>query len=420
MENLYIAGRIEDATVKAINSFLAQLHTPTAMIHIYSKGGEVNPAIEIAQKLQEISSSGLIGFGHTEVASAALLIHQACGFRRIATPDTKFLLHRIIPASGEIITEKHLMAERSIFEFYVRTTGRTIEEIYALADKNVYLTAIEAQAFGFISNIIEHPFPEGVLFYCIMHNTLYMPPILYEDEYVIVLNKPAGLVVHGDGRNEFETLADILMAGRPELTDIGEPMVLEGKTVKRPGIVHRLDKDTSGCLLIAKNQESFLFFKKQFQDHTIKKTYHACLLGVPKEREGVITAPIGRARDDVRKWTVGRGARGELREAITQYKVLADIGGTEGKGSTEDGVYSYVEAKPETGRTHQLRVHFKSLNHPIISDALYAPGRDTALGFARMALHAREIVFAIPTGEVISIAAPYPDDFKAARSEFGL
>lgn len=247
-----------------------------------------------------------------------------------------------------------------------------------------------------------------------------MPPILYEDQYVLVINKPAGLVVHPDGRNDFETLSEILLSERPELAGVGETMVLEGKEIKRPGIVHRLDKETSGCLLIAKTQESFLFFKKQFQDHTIQKTYHACLYGVPKERNGIITEAIGRSKENIRKWTVGRGARGEMREAITQYEILATIGGVEGKGSTEDSVFSYVEAKPKTGRTHQLRVHFRSLNHPIIADNLYASGREKALGFERLALHARAIEFMLPSEKTIAVTAPYPGDFESARTAFGL
>lgn len=247
-----------------------------------------------------------------------------------------------------------------------------------------------------------------------------MPPILYEDEYVLVLDKPAGLVVHPDGRGDFETLADILLRERPELTDVGEPMVLEGKEIKRPGIVHRLDKETSGCLLIAKTQESFLFFKKQFQDHTIQKTYHACLYGVPKEREGVINEAIGRARLDIRRWAVGRGARGELRPATTRYKVLATIGGVEGKGSTADDTFTYMEAYPETGRTHQLRVHFRSINHPIVADVLYAERREAALGFTRLALHAHAISFTLPDGTQKKITAPYPEDFQNARTQFGL
>ena len=247
-----------------------------------------------------------------------------------------------------------------------------------------------------------------------------MPPILYEDASILVIDKPAGLVVHPDGRGDFETLADILLRERPELTNVGEPLMIDGTEIKRPGIVHRLDKETSGCLIIAKTQESFQFFKTQFQDHTIQKVYHACLYGIPKERSAVISEPIGRSRSDVRKWAVGRGARGEMRDAVTAYTVLAEIGGTEGKGNTSDDAWSYVEARPKTGRTHQLRVHFKSLNHPIIADPIYAPDRESALGFSRLALHARSITFTLPDGGEKTVSAPYPEDFKKAREQFGL
>ena len=244
--------------------------------------------------------------------------------------------------------------------------------------------------------------------------------ILYEDDAVMVIDKPAGLVVHGDGKAEFETLADMILAEHPEMRDVGEPLVIGEMKIFRPGIVHRLDKDTSGCLILAKTQESFEFIKSQFQNHTIEKIYNACLYGVPKEREGIINEPIGRSRGDIRKWGVGRGARGEMREAVTAYTVLGSIGGTDGKGSTEDGVYSYVEARPKTGRTHQLRVHFKSLNHPIIGDTLYAEGREEALGFSRLALHARSVKFTLPNGKQKTVTAPFPEDFARAREQFGL
>ena len=144
------------------------------------------------------------------------------------------------------------------------------------------------------------------------------------------------------------------------------------------------------------------------------------MYGVPKEREGTISESIGRSKDNIRKWAVGRGARGELRPAITHYKILATIGGVEGKGSTEDDTFSYVEAQPKTGRTHQLRVHFRSLNHPIVADTLYASGREKVLGFDRLALHARAIKFVLPGGKDIEVVAPYPADFENARKAFEL
>ena len=144
------------------------------------------------------------------------------------------------------------------------------------------------------------------------------PPILYEDENMLVINKPAGLVVHGDGRGNFETLADIIIKKFPEIKDVGEPLLIEGETIYRPGIVHRLDKDTSGALIIAKNQETFLNLKEQFQNHEIQKVYRAFLYGSLKDDKGVINEPIGRSNGDIRRWATGRSARGTMREAITE------------------------------------------------------------------------------------------------------
>ncbi len=244
-----------------------------------------------------------------------------------------------------------------------------------------------------------------------------MPPILYEDENMLVINKPAGLVVHGDGRGSFETLADILIEKFPEIKDVGEPLTIDGEIIYRPGIVHRLDKDTSGALIIAKNQESFENLKEQFQNHEIQKVYRAFLYGSLKEDKGVINEPIGRSNGDIRRWATGRSARGTMREAITEYKVLARYGLPEGvvKGSTEIGTYTYIEAMPKTGRTHQIRVHFRHLNHPVICDTLYATSREEALGFKRLALHAYKITFKKFNGEILTVQAPLPADFIEAE-----
>lgn len=243
-----------------------------------------------------------------------------------------------------------------------------------------------------------------------------MPPILYEDENMLVINKPAGLVVHGDGRGDFETLADIIVREFPEIKDVGEPLLIDGKTIYRPGIVHRLDKDTSGALIITKNQEAFLNLKEQFQNHEIQKIYRAFLYGALKDDKGIINESIGRSSSDIRRWATGKSARGSMREAITEYKVLARYGLPEGvvKGSTEVGTYTYIEAMPQTGRTHQIRVHFRHMNHPVICDTLYAPGREEALGFRRLALHAFQITFKKLNGENMTVEAPLPADFKSA------
>ena len=204
-------------------------------------------------------------------------------------------------------------------------------------------------------------------------------PTLYEDQDIIALNKPAGLVVHSDGKTEEPTLVEWLLKKYPDISGVGEPLRLSnGKVVDRPGIVHRLDRETSGVILVAKTAEGFACLKAQFHDRKIIKHYHAFVYGQMNDERGMIDRPIGRAKTDFRKWSAERGARGELRDAVTIYKVL----------KTSPTV-SFVEAIPKTGRTHQIRVHLRSISRPVVSDKLYAPGKPEMLGFTRAALHAR-------------------------------
>lgn len=249
--------------------------------------------------------------------------------------------------------------------------------------------------------------------------------ILYEDENCLFINKPAGISVHGDGKTFEVTLADVLIAEYPMLADVGEPLEIKHGSgpstfVPKPGLVHRLDKETSGVMVIAKTQTAHAFFKEQFQDHKIQKIYHAFVYGWLKEDSFEVDAPIGRDGGSIRKWTVGKNARGAMRSAHTALRVLSRFGNSsnsrvyEGKGSTEAGTFSFVEAKPQTGRTHQIRVHLKSVNHLIVCDSLYASGRPAELGFNRLALHARSLTLMIPGGETKTIEAPYPADFQNA------
>lgn len=234
------------------------------------------------------------------------------------------------------------------------------------------------------------------------------PDILFENDDVIAVNKPTGLVVHPDGRTDERTLVDWILETHPEMKGVGEPLTLQsGEVIDRPGIVHRLDRETSGVLIIAKNQEAFLFLKSQFQNRETKKIYNAFVYGNFKEAEGVIDRPIGRSASDFRRWSAQRGAKGEMRDAITEYTVVKSIKG-----------FSFVEARPKTGRTHQIRVHFKAIDHPVVSDKLYAPNMPKALGFERLALHARSLTIMLPGGELKSIEAPLPEDFEHALQEF--
>ncbi len=244
--------------------------------------------------------------------------------------------------------------------------------------------------------------------------------ILYEDADCLFINKPAGISVHGDGKASEYTLAHWILENHPRLAAVGEHMHIridgEDIEIPKPGIVHRLDKETSGVMLIAKTHEAYLFFKRQFQSREIRKVYHCFVYGWPKEDTMSIDAAIGRDSGDIRRWTTGRAARGLLREAHTDIEILKRFGDHEydGKGSTEEGTYSFVEARPKTGRTHQIRVHMRSINHPVVADSLYAPKREPALGFTRLALHARELTLALPSGTSKTVQAPYPPDFAAA------
>lgn len=232
-------------------------------------------------------------------------------------------------------------------------------------------------------------------------------PILYEDNDVVVINKPSGVSVHPDGKREDETISDWFVEAHPEAKDVGEPLTLtDGTVVLRPGIVHRLDKDTSGVMVLAKTKAAHAHLKKAFQERTVKKTYRTFLWGALKKQKGIITLPIGRSRSDFRKRSAEKHAKEPLREARTDFEVLM-----------QNRDISYVEAKPHTGRMHQIRVHFKALQNPVVGDMLYAPKKGYALGFERLALHAFQLALPLPSGEEGVFEAPLPQDFLKAEKE---
>ena len=230
--------------------------------------------------------------------------------------------------------------------------------------------------------------------------------ILYEDSDILVINKPSGLIVHHDGRTKEDSVTEWFIEQYPEAKDVGEDL----GDVERPGIVHRLDRETSGALILAKTKKGHEVLKKQFQDREIEKIYHAFVYGDVKEDRGTISISIGKSGSDFRKYSAQRGKQGPLREATTYYQVLKRV--------PEEGV-TFVEAKPKTGRTHQIRVHFQALQRPVISDHLYAKGKPKLLGFNRLALHARQVTFKNVEGEKITVEAPYPEDFTRALSTIG-
>jgi 23S rRNA pseudouridine1911/1915/1917 synthase len=237
--------------------------------------------------------------------------------------------------------------------------------------------------------------------------------ILYEDKDILVIDKPSGISVHSDGKTKEKTITDWVLNNYPKIKGIGESVTFNEKKIDRPGIVHRLDKDTSGVLVIVKTKKAFAYFKKQFMDREIKKTYHAIVSGWVKNDHGTINKPIGRSPSDFRRHLAGRGVRGKLREAITEYRVLKRFEDSSNK-------FTYLEIHPKTGRTHQIRVHMKFINHPVAGDTLYNPNGPLPTlprnsgeekGGGRMFLHAKSIEFKDLKGKTIKIEAPLPKEF---------
>ena len=214
--------------------------------------------------------------------------------------------------------------------------------------------------------------------------------ILYEDEYVLVVNKPKGMVVHPSAGHYSGTLVNAVMAHCH-----GNLSGITG--IRRPGIVHRIDKDTTGALLVCKNDASHRDLAEQLKEHSIKRRYRAVVSGNLKEDQGVIDAPIGRHPVDRKKMAVNYK---NGKEAVTHYKVLERFGNA-----------TYVECRLETGRTHQIRVHMTSIGHPLLGDEVYGSGKNP-YHLQGQALHAMVLGFVHPaTGEYMEFTAPLPEYF---------
>jgi 23S rRNA pseudouridine1911/1915/1917 synthase len=215
--------------------------------------------------------------------------------------------------------------------------------------------------------------------------------ILFEDDDLLVLNKPAGVVMHPGAGHQQHTLVNALLAHCKNLSAIG------GK--ERPGIVHRLDKETSGALVVAKNDLTHRELSKQFAARTMGKIYLALVAGTPRKTVGVIDKAIERHPVHRQRMSI---ARRQGRSAKTDYRVLRS-----------NGDVSLVECTLHSGRTHQIRVHLHDLGHPVVGDKLYAGKRGG--NFSRQMLHAWKLSFSHPrTGEAVSFTAPIPPDFADA------
>ena len=231
--------------------------------------------------------------------------------------------------------------------------------------------------------------------------------ILYDDKDILAIEKPSGVLV------------DEISKKYPKFI-----------------LAHRLDKETSGVMLLAKNKKAHEFLKRQFANREVKKIYNTIVNGHVKNNHGIINKPIGRSPKDFRRHLAGRGARGEMREAVTEYRVLKRFTlpapslrregniqqsrPAKGEWPKAEGVkFSFLEIRPKTGRTHQIRVHMKYLNHPIVCDSLYNPDGPCPKGIKRMALHAKSIEFSALGGsasggknKTIKIESPLPKEFQ--------
>lgn len=239
--------------------------------------------------------------------------------------------------------------------------------------------------------------------------------IIYEDEQVVVINKPTGVLVHEDGHaSHTGTVVEWFLDRTPTARGVGETTTTAtGKTLERSGVVHRLDRDTSGVMILAKTAEAHAHLKNQFHDRDVKKEYRAFTYGKIKEQWGTIDRPIGRSARDFRLRSAQHGATGTLRDALTHWECI-------GTGAFAEELFSYVRLLPKTGRTHQLRVHLKAIDRPIVGDKLYAAHKiDTSsnLGLNRLALHAHILEMTLPNGSFERFVAPVPQEFEEAAEK---
>lgn len=219
--------------------------------------------------------------------------------------------------------------------------------------------------------------------------------VIYEDKDIIVINKPKGLVVHPANGNPDGTLVNAIMAiCKDSLSGIGGEI--------RPGIVHRLDKDTSGILIVAKNDEAHINLSEQIKNREVKKVYIALVRGVVKENEATIDMPIGRSKNDRKKMAVDKNGK----NAVTHFKVLKRYDG-----------YTLLEVRIETGRTHQIRVHLSEIGYPVVGDIVYSNGKNR-FGVVGQCLHAKSLDFKHPiTGKEMHLEAELPEYFKKIIEE---
>lgn len=289
---------------------------------------------------------------------------------KIGEENVNFRIDKIVPILNNNITR--MMAQRLIEEGKILVNNKKEKPSYKVR----------------VNDIISIEIPE-------VTDTEIIPEnidldILYEDDDIIIVNKAKGMVVHPANGNYTGTLVNALLYKcKDSLSGIGGE--------KRPGIVHRLDKDTSGVIIVAKNDKAHVNLSEQIKEHSVKKTYIALVKGIVKDNEATIDMPIARSKKDRKKMDVDKDGK----SAITHFKVIQRYQG-----------YSLLEVNIETGRTHQIRVHLSKIGYPIVGDMVYSNGKNEFNVEGQM-LHARSIEFKHPTtGKKMFIEAPIPEYFN--------
>ncbi len=295
--------------------------------------------------------------------------------KAIITIDEEFVderLDKVLVASIDRVSRTAI--QKLIDGGFISVNGKTPKASYRVADGDVVSVTFPANEEP---DIVAEDIPLD---------------ILYEDNDILIVNKPKDMVVHPAAGHYTGTLVNAIMFHcKDSLSGING--------VLRPGIVHRIDKDTTGALIICKNDTAHQFISDQLKVHSITRAYVAIAKGAFNEPEGRIEAPIGRSPDNRLKMAINYK---NGKEAITNYKVLDSL----------NGRFSYIECRLETGRTHQIRVHMSSLNHPLLGDELYG-GQEKGFNLQGQCLHARDIGFIHPsTHEYVQFSAPIPEYFN--------
>lgn len=281
---------------------------------------------------------------------------------------------RLDKVLSDILDASRAKIQRAIKDGSILVNGEQVATKHLVSQED----DIQADMSAFETKKSEHPAPKL--------------DILYEDDDVIVVNKPAGLIVHETETSDEPTLVDGLIAHDPAIASVGDK-------AERAGLVHRLDKAASGVIIAAKNQAAFDHLKKQFKNRLVKKTYSVLVHGKMEDDTGTITLPISRAKSTGRMAAKPESQGGK--PAITHYDVIEQF-----------PHHALLDVVIETGRTHQIRAHFFALGHPVAGDTLYKQKSQKLMEMGRLFLHARELTIMLPSGEEKTFTAPLPEELQ--------